>query len=235
MGQTNLDSEMAWYYRERAKILVANLQKKRLNAQYAANKEEALKAVVEMVPPGASIVRGDSISMNQVGIMAELRKRGCKVVDPFERDEKGNYIIAEEEKRFAAAREAFFADVFLVGTNAITIDGKLVNTDGWGNRVAPMIFGPKKVIVVVGVNKIVKDLDEAFERISQYAAPINARRHFTTLRLSEYGDLPCVKTGRCVDCNHDMRICHYTTIIDGAMHSEKGRINVVVVGEELGI
>ena len=98
-----------------------------------------------------------------------------------------------------------------------------------------MIFGPEKVIVVAGVNKIVKDVDEALERIHNIAAPMNAKRHYIKHHTVEFGDLPCVRTGSCVDCSHAHRICRYTVIIEGVMVREKGRINVVIVGEELGI
>ena len=132
-------------------------------------------------------------------------------------------------------KESFFADVFVTGTNAITLDGKLVNIDGYGNRVAAMIYGPAKVILVIGTNKIVKNVDEALERIHQYAAPINAKRHYLKHHDQNFIDLPCIKTGGCVDCRHEWRICNYTTIIEGAVSRHQGRINVVLVGEELGI
>jgi hypothetical protein len=127
------------------------------------------------------------------------------------------------------------SEIFLTSTNAITLDGKLVNVDGAGNRVAAMIFGPKKVIVVAGVNKIVKDVDAALERIHNIATPINAIRHHLKHGDPEIADVPCVKIGKCVDCNHDWRACRYTVIIEGTMLPEKGRINVVLIGEELGI
>ena len=98
-----------------------------------------------------------------------------------------------------------------------------------------MIFGPRKVILVIGANKIVKDVDEALERIHQVAAPMNAKRHALKHHSPDFGDLPCARTGRCIDCNHDWRICRYTVIIEGTMIEEKGKINVVLVGEELGI
>ena len=98
-----------------------------------------------------------------------------------------------------------------------------------------MIFGPEKVIVVVGANKIVKDMNEAMERIHQVAAPMNAKRHYLKHQMEAFGDLPCVRTCICIDCNHDWSICHYTVIIDGTMIREKERINVILVGEELGI
>jgi len=132
-------------------------------------------------------------------------------------------------------RQAFLADIFLTGTNAITLDGKLVNVDGNGNRVAPAIFGPDKVIVVAGVNKIVRNVDEAIKRINEIAAPLNARRHFVKHQRAEFGTLPCVRTGTCVDCAHELRICRYTVIIAGTSTRDKGRINVVLVGEELGL
>lgn len=122
------------------------------------------------------------------------------------------------------------ADIFLSGLNALTMDGKIVNVDASGNRVAGMIFGSKKAIVVVGVNKIVKNVEEALERIRKVAAQLNARR------IREERDwelLPCVKTGECVDCNAENRICNITTIIE----KEPGAIDltVIILGEKLGL
>ena len=98
-----------------------------------------------------------------------------------------------------------------------------------------MIFGPDKVIVVAGANKIARDVAEALERVKQVAAPLNAIRHYQKHKHTELGDLPCVRTGRCVDCNHEWKICHFTVIIDGTFTWLRGRINVVLVGEELGL
>ena len=119
--------------------------------------------------------------------------------------------------------------------HAVTLDGRLVNVDGLGNRVAAMIFGPRKVVLIAGVNKIVKDVDEAMERIHQVAAPMNAKRHYLKHHFDELGDLPCVKTGRCVDCTHDWKICCFTVVVEGTQLRDKGRINMILVGEELGI
>ena len=235
VDEMDLSEERKWFYEERARMVIANLKKKNINAQYTSSREEALSAVLGMIPEGATVVRGDSVSLDQVGVISELRKRNQnRFVDPFERDAEGFFLMDWEQHR-EMEREAFTSDVFLTGTNAITLDGKLVNIDGGGNRVAAMVFGPKKVIVVAGVNKIVKDVDEALERIHGVAAPINAKRHYLKHHRPEFGDLPCVRTGKCVDCNHDWRICRYTVIIEGTMPWDKGRINVVLVGEELGI
>jgi len=232
---TDTSPEKQWLNEERARTVISNLRKRNINAQYVSSREEALSVILEMIPPGAIVARGDSISFDQVGVIPELKKHNQnKLINPFEWDTDG-FFVAEEGEMQRMQQEALSADIFLTGTNAVTLDGKLVNTDGSGNRVSATIFGPKKVIIIAGVNKIVKDVNQALERIHQVAAPMNARRHYLKHHLPEYGDLPCVRTGKCIDCNHDWRICCYTTIIEGAMLPEKGRINVVLVGEELGI
>jgi len=144
-------------------------------------------------------------------------------------------MVADDEERLNLMRRVFSSDVYVIGTNAVTLDRKLVNTDGYGNRVAAMIFGPKKVIVVVGTNKIVKGVDEALKRIREVCAPINATRHAVKHHRSQFLELPCVKTGICTDCNHPWRICHHTTIIEGVSERRRGHINVIIVGESLGI
>ncbi len=236
IDETDISQERKWFGEQRARTVVNNLQKRSVNAQYVSSRQEALSVVLGMIPPGATVARGDSISLEQVGVIPELIKRNQnRLIDPLEKDADGFYIIAESEQRLRIARETFSADIFLVGTNAVTLDGKLVNTDGWGNRVSAMIFGPEKVIIVVGVNKIVRDVNEAVERIHDVAAPMTAKRHYLKHHRPEWGDLPCVRTGRCVDCRHDWRICNYTVIIEGQQAREKDRIHVVLVGEELGI
>jgi hypothetical protein len=234
VDETDISREKAFYNQQKARKVIENLQKRKMNGRYCANKSEALAAVMDMIPSGAVVARGDSISLDQIGFPAEIARRGQNaVIDPFTTDAEGHW--PEEGERQKMMRETFFADVFITGTNAITLDGRLVNVDGHGNRVSALIFGPKKVILVIGVNKIVNDLDEALERIHGYAAPVNARRHFEKHHSEGLGNLPCVKTGFCADCRSDWRICNYTVIIDGAMPSHQGRINVVLVGEELGL
>ncbi|MFC1964209.1 lactate utilization protein [Chloroflexota bacterium] len=235
IDETDLSQEVKWFYADRAKKAVSVIHKKNINAQYMPNRKEALEAVMNMIPEGVTVVRGDSMSVDEVGVISEVRKRAKnKLIDPFLRDAEG-YYKAEHEERMRMEREAFTADIYITGANAITLDGKIVSTDGVGNRVAPVIFGPKKVILVIGANKIVKDLDQALRRIHEVAAPINAKRHALHYHRPEIGELPCAKTGICVDCNHDWRICRYTVIIEGSQIRDKGRINVVLVGEQLGI
>jgi len=235
VDETDVGQEMKWFYEERAKAAVASLNRRNINAQYVPSRQEALSAVIEMIPEGATVTRGDSITLEQIGVIEELRQsKQYKFNDPFARTEDGHFVL-DREPRFKMHREAFFADVFLTGTNAVTLDGKLVSIDALGNRVAATIFGPEKVIVVAGANKIVNDVTEAIERVHQVAAPINAQRHALKHHHSEFGNLPCAKTGRCVNCNHEFKICLITVIIEGTFAWVKGRINVVLVGEELGL
>jgi len=235
IDETDINPEKIWYYEQLAKTAIKSLEKKNMTAQYAPTKKEAMTVIMEMIPKDALVARGDSITVDQIGVIEELEKRNQKIIDPMERNPDGTYVISDRNERKKIAREVFSSDVFLVGANAVTLDGKLVNVDGWGNRVSAMIFGPEKVIVVAGVNKIVKNVDEALARIRNYAAPMNVKRHFFKHNMPNFGDLPCARTGICVDCNHDWRICRATVIIEGTMSIEKNRINVVLVDEELGL
>jgi hypothetical protein len=232
IDETDINREMADYYRLRAEQVVKNLQKRKMNGLYAQDRSQALSAILGMIPPGAVVARGDSISVEQIGLLQEIKQRNQnKLIDPFERDAGGHWLKDRER----LLRETFSADIFITGTNAVTLDGKIVNIDGYGNRVAAMIFGPAKVILVVGANKIVKDVPEALDRTRNYAAPVNAARHYSKHHDEMLGGLPCVKTGSCADCRHDWRICNYVTVIEGAMPPHKDRINLVIIGEELGI
>jgi hypothetical protein len=234
VDETDIRPEKEFYFHQKALKVMEGLQRRKMNGRYCADKKEALASVMDLIPPGVVVARGDSISLDQIGFPDAISRRGQNaVIDPFTTDAAGYW--PDEQERQKMMRETFFADVFITGTNAITLDGRLVNIDGQGNRVSAMIFGPAKVILVIGVNKIVRDLDEAMERVRQYAAPVNARRHVNKHHSDGLSNLPCVRTGSCADCRAEWRICNYTVIIDGAMPSHQGRINVVLVGEELGI
>jgi len=235
MGETDTSAERKLFYKNQAETVINNLQKRHINGQYVSTRQEALSAVMGMIPPGAVVARGDSVSLNQIGIMEELLKRNQNtVIDQFKRNADGSRAIGIKDQE-KVMREAFFADIFLTGTNAVTIDGKLVNIDGMGNRVSAMIFGPGKVVVVAGSNKIVTDVNAALDRIHNVAAPLNACRHYVEHPDKENTNPPCVKSGSCIDCRHDWRMCNYTVIIEGAVFFNQGRINVVLVGEELGL
>jgi len=204
-------------------ILLEALKNNRFDAVFVKNRQEALQCILDRVPPGSIVGAGDSLTLKEIGIFDELERRNFTVYWPF--DEK----VAKEERR-NIARKALLADVFLSGSNAITMDGKIVNVDATGNRVAGMIFGPKKAIIIVGINKIVENLDKAFERIRNVAAPLNAKR----IREERGWELlPCVEAERCVDCNAENRICNITAIIEKKPRAID--VSVIIVGEELGL
>jgi hypothetical protein len=233
-GDTDTTGERGWLSDARAQKTIKNLRQNRINAIYVPTRTEALSAIMGMVPDGATVTRGDSITVDQIGVIPALIKRGRNQVEnPFEMDASGR-LVHRPEQAENMYRKAFSADVFLAGSNAVTLDGKLVNTDGFGNRVAPMIFGPKKVILAVGTNKIVNDADEARKRIRDICAPLDVKRYILKQGQTEYDNLPCAKTGFCTDCKHDLRFCCYTVTIEAVAITEQGRINVVLIGEELG-
>ena len=202
-----------------------------MDGSYFLGREEALAAVLAMIPAGVTVSRGDSVTLDEVGVIAALEERGQnRITNPFEKDSNGVELLGEDAQR-QKMREALLADVFLTGTSAVTLDGKLVNVDGLGNRVAGMLFGPRKVIVVAGAGKIVADVEAALQRIREIAGPMDARR----VHPGEAGrELPCVRTGICTNCRHEDRICNSTVIIERSYPVDRGRIHVVFVGEKLG-
>jgi len=207
-----------WHYATISKKVIEALNKNHFEAFYVDNKEEARKKVLSLIEKGASIGLGGSITLMEMGIIDDLRSGDYVLYDRYD----PNLTPAELVEVF---RKSMLADYFLTGTNAITLDGKLVNIDGRGNRVAAMIYGPKKVIVVAGANKIVKNVDEALSRIGMVAAPRNAER------LDR--NTPCRELGYCIDCNSKDRMCSFTTII-GKQELTPNRITVILVGEDLG-
>lgn len=234
MKETDSRPERAVYNERRAARIIQNLQKRLMNGLYAATAADARDAILALIPPGAVVARGDSLTLAQLGVPAAIRERGQnELIDPFEEDENGNWPPSDVRDKMLL--DTFSADVFIAGSNAITMDGKLVNVDGSGNRVAAMIYGPKKVILAVGVNKIVDNAEEGRQRVREIAAPLNTQRHLLHHHDAPMADLPCVKTGVCADCKLPYRICNYSVVIEGAMAFHEGRITVVIVGEEYGL
>lgn len=200
------------------KEVLSALRKNQMEAIFVPNSEEALKIVLSLIPEGSKVGYGGSWTLNELGIKQVLKEGNYHLID---RDR----LETSDEEMFLLRRESLLADIFLCSVNALTRDGKLVNIDGIGNRLAALAFGPKKVIIVVGINKIVKDLDRGLERIRNYVAPIHAYRRGW--------DVPCAKTGACIDCHSPQRICGTLTVTE--FQREKDRISVILVGEPLGI
>ncbi len=199
---------------DRSELLKA-LRKRHLDSIYVEDRLAAREEVLRRIAPNASVGIGGSMTIEALQLEDELKERGCPVYWHWK---------SAPEEMLQVRKDAARAKYFLTSTNALTEDGRLINVDGAGNRVAAMIFGPEVVIVVVGVNKIVSDLEAALERIKRIATPLNARR----LNL----DVPCALTGECVDCMPPRRICNVTTIIEGKPMLTD--FQVILVGEELG-
>ena len=198
--------------------VITALKKRQADATFVPNKEAALQTVLSLIPEGSKVGYGGSLTLDELGIKEALKKGNYQLID------RGKGGITEEEL-FALRREGLLSDVFLCSTNALTRDGKMVNIDGSGNRLSALTFGPKKIIVVAGVNKIVEDVERGLDRVRNYVAPLHARRRDW--------DLPCAKVGRCVDCRSPRRICCTVTITE--FQRVKNRTTVVLVGETLGI
>ena len=210
---------MEWYIEDKTRRTAEALKNNGFEPFYVPTKDEALKKLLQLIPKGSKVGIAGSITIRQIKLDEELRKRGDHVDDIWAQ----KYSMDEH---LAIRKQHFDADVFLTGSNAITEDGKLINIDGLGNRVAAMVFGPKKVIVVAGINKIVKNIDEGIQRIRNIAAPMNVKRFG--------GETPCTQKGYCEldECNPPARHCHVISIIEKS--PMKTDTMVVIIGESLG-
>jgi hypothetical protein len=194
-----------------------NLRKKNFEVTVVPGKDEALKAALALIPAGSVVGMGGSTTVREIGLLDALRAGGYDLCDQYEEG------ISKGEN-FKRRRRGLTADVFVTGTNAIAKEGALVNIDGIGNRVAALAFGPEKVVLIVGRNKICKSIEAAQERVQNYVAPKNAKRFGV--------DTPCVKTGECEDCDAAQRICNVYSVIK--RQSAPGRLHVILVDEDLG-
>lgn len=205
------------YYAKRGEILVKNLKNRHFDAYYCATKEEALAKALELIPENASIGWGGSLTCNQIGLMDALHQGNYNLLD---RDQ-----CKSIEERERIQREAFFADVFLSSANGLSLDGQLVNIDGTGNRVAPVIYGPQNVLIIAGMNKVEDTLDAAVTRARTIAAPMNNQRFGN--------DNPCSATGTCGNCKNETCICNHIVVTRNGRPA--GRIKFILVGEDLGM
>lgn len=204
------------FYENQAKSIIHKLEARKMEGYYCPDKESAKTKVLELIGPNKKVVTyGGSMSLDEVGLKEAVEEAGHDLL----RREK---YVTPDEKRECFAKQTL-ADVFMMSTNAITLDGELVNIDGSGNRVACLSFGPNEVIVVAGMNKVVSNVEEGIARSRNFAAPPN------TVRLG--CDTPCAKIGQCGNCLNDTICCQ---IVVTRASRVPGRIKVVLVGEELG-
>lgn len=204
------------YDRKRAQVLLSNLKKRHFDAYYCETKEEALAKALELIPDNALVGWGGAASAEQIGLLNALRTGPYRAID---RD-----TAKTPEERREMMRSALLSDVFITGCNAISLTGELVNIDGMGNRVAAIVYGPEKVLMIAGMNKVVDTLEDAVNRARTVAAPVNKQRF--------PGDTPCMTTGSCGNCLSDGCICNQ--ILTTRNCRPAGRIQIILVGEHLG-
>lgn len=213
--------------KEQSEVLLKTcraLERNKINAHIANTPEQARKIALDFLSEGCMIAVGGSVTLRQLGIQQMLEDGPYRYTNRYV---KGSFEFDKDldEKQIRQSYlDAYTADVYFCGVNAITSDGKLLFVDGSGNRVSAIAYGPRKVVIVAGINKIVEDVHAGFERIRTIAAPMNNQR---------YGrQTPCTKTGRCVDCMHPERGCSDYLIV--SYQKQADRIHVILVEQELG-
>jgi L-lactate utilization protein LutB len=212
-----MDNNIKWVEEQKIKRTMENLEKNNIESYFVEDNSALIEKISEFVKEGDTVSVGGSMTLFETGVIEFLRNGKFNFLDRYEQGLNGNDIKD-------IFRKTFSADAYFVSSNAVTEKGELYNVDGTGNRVAAMIYGPDNVIVIVGVNKIVRDVQEAIERNKEYAAPANAKR------LNR--NTPCTKVGYCMDCSSSERICNDYVLI--RRQGQKGRIKVIIVGKELG-
>ena len=204
-------------FEKRGNILVKNLESRHFEVYYCKTKADALQKALELIPEGASSGWGGAMSAEEIGLLNAVRTGNYKALD------RESCTTPEERDQMASA--CFGADFFVTGANAMSLDGQMVNIDGMGNRVAAIVYGPKNVLVIAGMNKVVDNLDAAIQRARTVAAPRNQQR----FQLPN----PCTVTGTCADCKSQTCICNQILI---TRHCRPvGRIKFILVGEDLGL
>ena len=204
-------------YENQAKTVIKALEKRNMRGYYCPDCATAVKLADELVPKNATASFGGSMTLSESGVMDMLKNR-----DDIHLIDRSKAKTPEETKQMY--RDAFSSDVYFMSTNAITLDGELINIDGNGNRVAALIYGPDKVVMIVGMNKLVSTVEDAVNRVRDIAAPANG------VRLNK--QTPCTTTGFCHDCFSPECMCSHTVITRRCYTAD--RIHVILVGESLG-
>lgn len=211
-----MDKSQKWKCQCDANELVKILKDNYYNAYYCENLDDAKKKLIDIIPKKSSIALGGSVTLNEMDLVNYFREGDYNFFDRYQ-DIPFNETVE-------IMRQSMVADYLVTSTNAITKNGELVNMDSTGNRAAAMIFGPKKVIVIVGANKLVDNLDSAYKRIRE-AAILNAKR------INHKA--PCTITGSCSDCNVKDRICNYISVVNNGRKFED-RFTILVIADIVG-
>ena len=217
-GETTMLQPRKMRYDKAGPAVAENLKKRHFDAYYCSTREEGIAKVLELIPTEDVVSWGGTLTVDELGIKQLLAQREQKVLD---RD-----TAKDMTERMAIMRAGLTCDTFLTSSNAITQGGELFNIDGNGNRVAAMCFGPKSVVIVAGMNKVVKDMDEAYAQVRNYTAPAVVQR-FPAAKT------PCNSNGLCADCKTPDSCCCY--MVETRICRPAGKIKVVLVGEDLGL
>ena len=204
-------------------MVARNLKRNRFNVLLAKNGEHARRAALEFIPLHSTIGVANSVTVRQIGLLESLKQRGDTLVDPISMIYDLNNEF-DEKKMVGLMRKSLDTDVFVSGTNAITRDGKIVNIDGTGNRVAGIVWARGKVLLFISRNKIVDDVNQALQRIKMIVPILAKRRQLA---------LPCAKAGECIDCFVPQRACNITMILDKC--PSRTDLTVIMIDEDLGI
>jgi hypothetical protein len=212
-----VDETGRWFYEKRADEAIKNLIKHGFEAVKAHTAAGAVDEIMRHISPAQTVGAGGSVTLREIGILEKLQGQGNVIYDHWKQG-----LSQEDSLRVRKLQQS--CDVFLTGANAVTLSGEIVNIDGFGNRIASLLFGPKEVMIVAGSNKLVRDIPEAIQRIKTWAAPMNARRFGA--------DTPCARLGKCMDCDSPQRICRGTLILERRPFATP--TYVVLVMEDLG-
>ena len=213
----NKENIKQWFAEQRAQRAMKALQKNGFDALHVPDRHHAREEILKLAPETGTVGVGGSMTIREIGVLEELAKHGHTIYDHWKPG-------LSPEEILQIRRAQLTCDVFLTSANALTLEGELVSTDGIGNRVCAMTFGPKKVIIACGTNKIVKNIEAGLRRVKEVAAPHT---------LKETGlPIPCVQTGICNDCDSPLRMCRATMILE--RKPLQTDITVLVIGEELG-
>lgn len=204
------------YYKNVANTIIKNMEKRQIEGYYCPDKKSALKKALELIPKGSCIGWGGSVTLSETGLMDAIQNGDYKVID--------RELAKTPEEQRKVYGQICCSDYFLMGTNAITLDGELINIDSRGNRVAFLCYGPQNVLILAGMNKVVTDVDSGFKRVRNIASPPN------TVRLNK--KTPCAVTGKCEDCYSPDCICGQFVVTRRS--GVPSRIKVILIGEELG-
>lgn len=212
-----MDKNVAWAREEKINRTIEALNKNNMNGYSVKDNEELLEKLKELIKDGDKVAFGGSMSIIETGVLDFLRNGNYELLDRYKEG-------LTKEEIVDIYKGAFTSDCYIASSNAVTENGELYNVDGNGNRVSAMLYGPEKVILICGINKIVKNVDEAIKRNREYAAPINAKR------LNK--KTPCAKVGYCMDCKSEDRICNEYTLI--RRQNNKERMHVIFLNDYLG-